>query len=385
MEKYNAGYKIIEELSFSNNHYVLGHKPNAPAPYVTWEANEQKNAFFRGHYFADKESALLDLFQRAGKDLHLEGGKSLGLALLTEDDRRILREEGDIEAVCFALNDLFPNNQKRYEELVNNPDFMERAVHRYNNIDHSYENEAFAETLEDLILDFPEKRMEIHAEMNLSPEKVALIQDLLKMPTAAIREKYGPLGDSYPDLEFALENGMTVSFEILPVYDSQDSNKLSETEPHTLAVNVRDEAGNEIYDRRYVPGLSAFSIPGDFKLTVSNNLRLNLTFKEDESLRRVGNQFLFECSGGEDHIKAHHGELCTIQRALTPKECDILCIGFMWEAEFPNGDRLHVFDHELLTPARPVAEKLPLSKQIDTAQEKTKPVTGDMTPAAPER
>ena len=97
---------------------------------------------------------------------------------------------------------------------------------------------------------------------------------------------------------------------------------------------------------------------------------MTLTIQEDEKLRRVGNRFQFRTDVQEDLYAEHNGEICTVKRGLTPKENDILINGLMWEAEFPNGDKLHVFDYEL--EPIPVPERKPaLSDLVSDAQNRT--------------
>ena len=113
---------------------------------------------------------------------------------------------------------------------------------------------------------------------------------------------------------------------------------------------------------------------GEYEILRNDNEKqpyLTLVLSEDEKLRRIGNQFVFKATSEEERYTQHNGELCTIKRALTPKECDILCTGLMWEAEFPNGDSIHVFDEELRLPEHTKSHKPPLAEQITNAQEKT--------------
>lgn len=401
MDKFNAGYKLIEELSFSNHHYVLGHKPNAPAPFVTWEANETKDAFFRGHYFSDKEAALLDLFHRAGEDLHLEGGKPLGIALLSEQDHALLqrqyREESQRESVCDLLKDLLSDEGEYpydYDALVADPDFMSEAISMYNGIDHSAENEAFTDNLGSILEGYPQYKQEINKipvvlqnpeTTRISPEEANLLNDLLRRPSAEIPDIYGPYGESF-DFTYPLNNGFTAFLEIFPTYDPLIPNRLSATEPPHVQARVVNDQGQTVFQETFLARDLNHSLIGTHELKDSKGETfLTLSIREDEALRRTGNQFVFACSGGDDHIMRHNGQLCTVHRALTGKESDILTVGMMWEAEFPDGDKLHVFDYELITPARAIPEKLPLSQQIDTAQEKAQSKSPDLTAPYQER
>lgn len=401
MDKFNAGYKLIEELSFSNKHYVLGHKPNAPAPYVTWEANESKAAFFRGHYFTDKEPALLDLFHRVGKDLHLEGGKTLGIALLTEQDHAMLQmqylEASQRDSVCALLQDLLNSKDDcsyDYNALIADPDFMSEAISLYNAIDHSSENEAFTDNLENILDAFPQYKQEISPipvflqnpeTTRLSPEEASLMNDLLKRPSAEIPDIYGPFGESF-DFTYQLNNGFIAYLEILPTYDPMKPNQLSATEPPHVQARITNEQGQTVYQETFLARDLNHSLTGTHQLKDNNgHTFLTLSIQEDESLRRIDKQFVFDCSGGDEHYMKHNGELCTVKRGLTGKESDILINGLMWEAEFPDGDKLHVFDYELTMPAREVSQKLPLSQQIDSAQDKLNPDTANLSDPEPER
>ena len=245
MTRYNAGYEIVETLSFSDHHFALGHNPKAPAAYVTWETSEKLEAFFRGHYFTDKEDAILDLFQRAGRELHLAGHKSLGIGLLTEQDlhdmRQEFRNENAREDIAVALaEELDCHREENYdlEALLKDPAFMDKAIRLYDNLDHGYENEALRDELSYLLEEFPQhhvntERKDLTAEVRISPEMNDLIKDLLNMPTAAVAEKYGPLGDNY-EFVFSFDNDVEAIISVRPAYDLNDPNKLSTVQPHSM-------------------------------------------------------------------------------------------------------------------------------------------------------
>jgi len=60
----NAGYRIIDSISFGEKSIVLGHNPDAPAPFVTWQAAGTER-YDWGHYFSSEVNAKLDLLERA--------------------------------------------------------------------------------------------------------------------------------------------------------------------------------------------------------------------------------------------------------------------------------------------------------------------------------
>ena len=64
----NAGYEI-KKVVLHENHtgFALGECPGAPAPFVTWQFNENakgKRDYYWGHYFADYDAAARDLKDR---------------------------------------------------------------------------------------------------------------------------------------------------------------------------------------------------------------------------------------------------------------------------------------------------------------------------------
>ena len=52
-ERKNAGYTIVESIHIGNTEFVIGHKPGAPSPYVTWECANGDN-YFWGHYMDER-------------------------------------------------------------------------------------------------------------------------------------------------------------------------------------------------------------------------------------------------------------------------------------------------------------------------------------------
>lgn len=64
----NADYVIRRTILFNNKcGFVLGENPKAPAPYVTWQFNEQDGHrdYFWGHYHTEPDIAERDLHNRA--------------------------------------------------------------------------------------------------------------------------------------------------------------------------------------------------------------------------------------------------------------------------------------------------------------------------------
>jgi hypothetical protein len=59
----NAGYRIVDSICFGDKRIVLGHNPQAPAPFVTWLAKGMES-YDWGHYFSSEVHAKLDLLER---------------------------------------------------------------------------------------------------------------------------------------------------------------------------------------------------------------------------------------------------------------------------------------------------------------------------------
>ena len=62
-KRINAGYEIIKSFPVGNTEFVLGENIHDRARYVTWECTGGNN-YFWGHYFADKEAATKDFYNR---------------------------------------------------------------------------------------------------------------------------------------------------------------------------------------------------------------------------------------------------------------------------------------------------------------------------------
>lgn len=385
MARVNAGYEIKDAVSISGKHYVMGQhqNPQAPAPFVTWETDDQQKYFYQGHYFTDQKDAQLDLLKRSSQAIDL-GDQTIGKALLTQQDRLDLQMEfrnaNALEDIAAALADEINYLGLNYDvdALMEDPSFIDQAMRMYDNQDHSYENEALRDALSPLLQEFPQHQItteQLHAEVKIHPEANDLMKDLLTLSTAAVAEKYGMLGDNF-EFDFDFDNGSCATLSLWPSYDDQNSMILSATKPHTIHVRLEDEEGHLIdtgeHDAAFrTPDENYGGIAGKYEVDSGDGTKLVLDLQVDETLRRTGNQFVYEAHAEDERYTQHDGEICTIKRALTPKECDILQVGFMWEAEFPNGDVLHVFDNELKCPEHSLTRKPPLSEKISSAQMKT--------------
>ena len=375
---FNAGYEITQRIDLGDRQFVVGHSATAPSPYVSWEYFAERDSFYQGHYFQEEADATLDMFRRASEDLSFEG-KSLGTALLTDEDRTNLflefRNQNARQDIENALAEELSYQDESYdlEALLEDPDFMSRAMFHYDRLDHGYENEALRDEIAGILGDFPQHMLPNNiaqdGKIQISPELNALITDLLTMPTAKIPEKYGPLGDN-ASFELYYSGGRTPIIDLIPDTDLLDPNKLSDTHPHYASLKVVDASGETIHTEViWGKDLTNPQSPKEHIIEFKD-AKITLTLQEDESLRRVGNTFEYVSNSTDERYASHDGDFCKIQRALTAQECDILCTGFMWVAEFSNGDVLHVFDDELYDPTPQKILKTPLSQQIQKAEGK---------------
>lgn len=61
----NAGYTIIERYVVGDTVFVIGERPTAPSPYVTWKAHaDTPNDYELGHYHPSIKSAQKDFRER---------------------------------------------------------------------------------------------------------------------------------------------------------------------------------------------------------------------------------------------------------------------------------------------------------------------------------
>lgn len=177
MNEKNAGYEIQEKISLQHGTFVLGHNPNAPAPWVTWEHVTLKGAsssyYHHGNYFTDEASARLNLLQRAIACLPREQSDALALAVLSDEAKEdLLRQdrEGsaweDIQFCFYDAAEYLKIPDTAASRLLNDPQFRSEALRVFWNQDHSYANEALQESLEILIRDrFADKLALSHEEI----------------------------------------------------------------------------------------------------------------------------------------------------------------------------------------------------------------------------
>lgn len=65
-KEYAGRYEITERIEAGQKVFALGHSPNAPQPYGTWEGYVgRKGSFNYGHYFSAYDDAKADLQERA--------------------------------------------------------------------------------------------------------------------------------------------------------------------------------------------------------------------------------------------------------------------------------------------------------------------------------
>lgn len=393
MERINAGYRITETISLAGKHYVVGQhtNPNAPSPFVTWETDREMRYFYHGNYFTELQPAQLDMIRRASANLELEE-RSIGISLLSDEDRNKLylefHTDNARQDIVSSITDELEDRGVLYDldTMLADADFMERAMYIYDNIDHSYENEALKDELANLLDDFPQYTLQFNkqsAQINISPEMAALLKDLLTIPSAQIPDKYGPLGDDMW-FDFHLDQELFATCDITPTYDP-DSQTLSEEAAHYVNLCLFLPNGKLIASEQLLPeDIMNDNSSGELSMCIKS-AGITLVIHEDETLRRVGNSFIFQSSSEADHYAEHNGETCKVVRALTPQECDILCSGLMWEAEFPNGDKLHIFDSELNPVSLEPEQKPSLAQQIQVAQIKTAGYQHAIESSEPER
>lgn len=212
MNKEVAGYQITDFISVEGQHYVLGHhpSPNCPSPYATWQTNEEMDQFWWGHYFGDKAPAIADMVQRATYALERPDGIPLAVDFLSDSARESLkwqiRDEFATEDIKAALEEVLSDDELyptalSAEEILKNPDFAARAMHNYDNVDHSEENYALRNALEDILDNHPEFLHGVeaqHAEAEIPLEqpsrKPTLGQMISDASDKASKESHDPVG-----------------------------------------------------------------------------------------------------------------------------------------------------------------------------------------------
>lgn len=76
----NAGYTITRSVLFEGGTgFALGENPKAPAPFVTWQFdnNAKEPYYFWGHYHADKNAAERDFAARVAGHKRLYGQREV--------------------------------------------------------------------------------------------------------------------------------------------------------------------------------------------------------------------------------------------------------------------------------------------------------------------
>ena len=81
-----AGYTITERIQVGKKSFVLGENPNAPQQYVTWQHLEGRAGYDLGHYFNNKDRAIVDLHTRADTERENTGTDRIRKSK-TRDDR----------------------------------------------------------------------------------------------------------------------------------------------------------------------------------------------------------------------------------------------------------------------------------------------------------
>lgn len=156
----NEGYIIKDQVTIKGETYVLGHNPNpnTPSPFVTWAANLNENYFVYGHYFSNEEAARRDLLKRAIDHLSEREADHLADDIMSDIRKEAIireaREEdhlADIESCLWDAADNLKLAPETVQTLLSDPKFREAAINTYDHQDHSYENEALTESLEQLV------------------------------------------------------------------------------------------------------------------------------------------------------------------------------------------------------------------------------------------
>ena len=160
----NAGYTIEEQMTIKGNTYVMGHNPKAPAPYVTWAYVPDRDYYTFGHYFSSEADARSSMIRRAMEHLPEKEHNEIVRGIMGDDLKSEIMEEGRMENrlgdIDSCLRDALGRlgvDEDRAETIMADDDFIRFALHRYHGIDHSAENEALSDSLEDLLQErFPQ-------------------------------------------------------------------------------------------------------------------------------------------------------------------------------------------------------------------------------------
>lgn len=192
----NAGFAIRQEITYDNLDgetcaVVLGEKETSYGmSYVTWQ-RDSAGGYNHGHYFEDKEAAKLDFFRR-------------GLEESSVDLRGKYMEEDALMDIDAAL--AYEFSEKQVDKLLENGVFKERALHAYYNVDHSYENDALRETLEDLY-------HEMKRDGILVPEEV--LDFVGEKPCTIVTEK----GETIEDVKLSVNGVDRIFYQSENKYD----------------------------------------------------------------------------------------------------------------------------------------------------------------------
>lgn len=178
MDKFAGDYRITDHISVAGEHFALGEHLKSPAPYGVWSTNEKMTDFFWGHYFTNKNDAIADMVQRATYRLMREDGIPLAVDFLAENAREALenqfRMERVTESIKEALEEVLCDDEEyptelSAEEIMKNPEFMEKAIEAYNGIDHSEESWAIQDAITDILDEHP-------SFLTTQPQKTSLDQ-----------------------------------------------------------------------------------------------------------------------------------------------------------------------------------------------------------------
>lgn len=347
----NSGYELIETIHIAGSTFVLGENLTAPEPYVTWKGSGQ-DSYHDGHYFTTKEDARTDLLRRAIEVLPEAEQHIIAKAIVDEDLRRDIIDDyrddlflGDTESCLWGAARFLKIPDNQLDGLLKNQQFLSTARRLYDNLDHSYENEAYSDALTTLITDqfsyvLPN---EFSAVLKISPEEWSILQDALALPINELSEKYGAVNPGEYILQFtqrieAIHESATMTINILPKEHEAAENKIE-----LILADEKHNTTEKILT-------SVDSIDQVFSITDENGVQWNVDLHADERLRRIGQIFQFHSDTDDYRYQPYVGKTCIIDRMLTKEEADILISGPMWKARFEDGTVLNVFDYELLLP-----------------------------------
>ena len=198
--------------------------------------------------------------------------------------------------------------------------------------------------------------------LKLPPEQIALFNDILRLDSDKLYEKYGAFGDDKELLfEFSSKIFAVVTV-VLPESTPAGSHGM-------LKIGLFDNVNNSNF---FTTVSNADSICGSFKIKGRDGIEYTMTIEEDEKQRRVGNEFIYTANTTDMEYTQYNGQVCTVLRELSPnKECEPLCGGLMYEVKFQNGAIENVFDEELSGPIETLDKAQPLDKMLEGA--KTEP------------